>query len=278
MSIKCKEFSVPLEPDFQNAALHGMHRHPNTIRVFYDDTWKKKLRNGLVFFSGGNGLNIQTELSPRVKYAIELGYVFIDTMVYLENFPFRRNINFPSIEMLGAAFEIPAYLKVIYQTVCFDPDIQPYFCSRSKVALLGHSRGAGALLSYANLISQGSKQLQTPFDHLIQTMILHSPMGSGHGGYPAPDRTLRAAAHQLENLNIPITYVVAAGDLTHTSRPMMVYLYNMYIKNNPYILFKVIGDDRYTHNFVTDTKNQLFKSFLDLGKQSFKKKKVSPSK
>lgn len=272
MSIKYKDFSADLEPDFQNASLHGMHRNPHTLRVFYDDSWKKKLRPALVFFSGGNGLNVQTELSPRVQYAIQLGYVFIDTMVCPENFPFRRNINFPSIEIFGSAFEVPSYLKTIYQTICFDSDIQPFFCSTCKISLLGHSRGAVALLNYANLRSQGSKQFQTPFDHLIHSIILHSPMGSGYKGYPAPDRILRSAAHQLEYVNIPITYVVAAGDVTHTSRPLMIYLYNMYIKSNPNISFKVIGDDRYTHNFVTETKNQLFKDFIDLGHKSFRKK------
>lgn len=271
MTIKYKDFSVPLEPDFKDAGLHGTCRYPNTLRVFYKDTWRKKIRHALVFFSGGSGLNPQTELSPRVQYALELGHVFIDTMVYTENFQFRRNINFPCVEAMGPSFEIPAYLKVIYQTICFDSELKNFFCIKSQLTLLGHSRGAGALLSYASLVGQGSPQLKTPFDEKVHSIIVHSPMGSGYNGYPAPDRILRAVSHQLQHLNFPITYVVGGGDLTHTSRPLMIYLYNMYIRKNPKIRFKVIGDDRYTHNFVTETKNQFFRAFLDLGHKSLKK-------
>lgn len=268
MAIRYREFNVPLHPDWENANSPLHRKKPMKIRVFYDDTWaSNNNRKILMFFSGGSGINLQTETSTRVVHAVTAGYLYIDTISVDENFYGSRNVNFPNINFVGTAFDVPAYLNFVYTTLLQDATINKYYGVNTPIVMLGHSRGAGALIQWANMVSNGSTQMDTPYRTRVKGIVVNSPSGSGEGGHPATDRAIRNLVADVENNKFPnFLYTVGAGDTTHTTKAFMMYVQALgFPRRKETMEFRVVGDNNHGHGYPTDTAYGGYQMFLNLG-------------
>lgn len=253
-----KDIEAPMDSVFASAAILNNPKQNITLRVFYDDSWLDEKKDCIVFFSGGTGLNIQTETSVRPMYGVNSGFVYIDVMTVPSNFDVSRNFNFPNTYITGTSVDVLMTTRVL-NTIHSDLDLGKYLKQDSKYALLGHSRGGVAIQEY--LQNTATKGVQPPLN--IKSYTINSPSSSGEGGYTAPDRMFRMVNQNYNQNKIKLRYTVGEGDTTHTARSVMERTYRYGMSQLSNIDFVIVGDSRFTHDYPTTVDDNIYRSFID---------------
>lgn len=188
----------------------------------------------VLYLTGGNGRQPFNESDLRIRQVLDEGYIPINLMAFPSKLSMRQRKNVAAVhDYADTSHEIDGALKLISEL----------FGIGTEVVLFGHSRGAGALMSWL------SGMCSVPSSCIIKGSIINSPAGGTNGtfydGYHAV-RALINGVNRVKSIDdSPIIFTFGSGDLTHTPRFWIENLRNNLTNEKVEII--VIGDETYRH-------------------------------